>query len=236
MEIDPTRQKLVRFIKAAQQGKYYNPMETVGREAAIETTWLILGTESLLGALANEVRELRGVVSSRQGIREGRWKRQHKIKSAIGKSDRSALWAIAQEIGMNAALWGRFLATAIPADMQDEMHGWSIEEWTNFLKVKAADLMAREPRASTSEFVHDVPTTPSVPESVLTKVAERLPKQPWPTGIHKQVAEELDLTSGEVSAAIQELIRRGQFHHQVDGVVLVPASDPQNGQAVRKTD
>jgi hypothetical protein len=36
LDIDPTTQRLVRFIRAAQEGKFYNPMEAVGREAQIE--------------------------------------------------------------------------------------------------------------------------------------------------------------------------------------------------------
>ncbi len=54
MDIEPTRQKLSRFLHAAKEGKYYNPMESVGREAAIENTSLLLSEESMLGALAKE--------------------------------------------------------------------------------------------------------------------------------------------------------------------------------------
>lgn len=226
MEIDPTRQKLVPFIKAAQEGRYYNPMETVGREAAIETTSLVLGEESLLGALANEVRELRGVITARQ-TEQGKWKRRHKIKAALGKTHRPALWSIAQQIGLDATLWGRFLATAIPAEMQEEMHGWSFDDWTNYLKMKAPDLVANakarrspEPVQSDSEAVQT--NDAGVSEELLDKIAMLLPKQPWPTGVHREIAEKLSLPAKQVSAAIQELIRRGKFYNQIEGIVMVP--------------
>jgi hypothetical protein len=53
MDIEPTRQKLNRFIRSAQDGRYYNPMESVGREAAIDASSLVLGEES--GAVASDV-------------------------------------------------------------------------------------------------------------------------------------------------------------------------------------
>jgi hypothetical protein len=57
-------------------------------------------------------------------------------------------------------------------------------------------------------------------ESLLSRVAAALPEQPWPTGVHKSVAAELGLSNGTVSDAIQLLIQRGQFRHQVGGRVL----------------
>jgi hypothetical protein len=74
LDIEPTRIKLVRFIRAAQEGRYYNPMEAVGREAAIDTTSLVLGEGSMLAALAKEVKELRGAVLSSHERTNWRWK------------------------------------------------------------------------------------------------------------------------------------------------------------------
>ncbi len=71
-------------------------------------------------------------------------------------------------------------------------------------------------------------TTPSsaakvvVSEETLEKVRFAMPKQPWPTGAHHAVAEKLGLQPSEVRRAVSELIRRGAFHHQIDGVVYVP--------------
>jgi hypothetical protein len=219
MEIDPARQKLIRFIKAAQQGRYYNPMESVGREAAIETTSLMLGEDSLLGALAKEVKELREVVSAGRVSSEAKWKRRHKVKTALRRTDRPALWAIAQGAGLNTTLWGRFLATAIAPEMQEEMNGWSFEDWTNYLKAKAPELLAsaQERKDAVAE---DIPLARQISEEVLEEVAKTLPAQPWPSGVHRTVAEQLGTPPKTVQAAIQELIRRRRFSHQIDGVVL----------------
>jgi hypothetical protein len=224
MEIDPTRQKLIKFIKAAQQGRYYNPMDSVGREAAIETTSLILSEDSLLGALTSEIRELRDVVTSRRTSSENKRKRRHKIRVALGKANRSALWGVAQEIGLSPGLWGRFLATIVPPEMHEEMHGWSIEDWINYLKVKAPELLegAREENNSASD--ETPPLAHKIPEDVLEKVENLLPAQPWPTGVHKEVAEQLNLPIKLVSSAIQELIISGKFFHQIDGIVITNSS------------
>jgi len=56
-----------------------------------------------------------------------------------------------------------------------------------------------------------------IPE--LELIQKALPSQPWPTGIHKTVAQQLGLSTSAVSYAIQVLISRGVFSHQRNGVV-----------------
>jgi hypothetical protein len=225
MEIDPARQKLIRFIKAAQQGRFYNPMETVGREALIETTSLVLGEDSLLGALASEVRELREVVNARRLNAEAKWRRRHNVKSVLGKTNRSALWAVAQQIGLNPVLWSRFLATAVTPEMQEEMHVWSFDDWTNYLKAKTPEILANA-KERTEPVGDDIPFAKPFPDLLLEEIAKRLPEQPWPVGIHKQIADQMNLTPAAVSKGIQELIRRGKFSHQIDGILV---EKPNNG-------
>lgn len=58
----------------------------------------------------------------------------------------------------------------------------------------------------------------------LDLIAEKLPQQPWPTGIHKRVAQQLGLPNLLVSRAIQELIKRGVFLPQMDGKIYAPIS------------
>src|SRR6266568_7903009 len=59
VDLDANKKKLVTFIHAAQQGKFYRPMEAVGRMATIQAASESLGEDSLLRALAQEVRDLR---------------------------------------------------------------------------------------------------------------------------------------------------------------------------------
>lgn len=60
---------------------------------------------------------------------------------------------------------------------------------------------------------------PGIPidENIVLRVKESLPMQPWPKGVHKVVAERMGCKPRTVSAAIQELIRRGVFKQQIDG-------------------
>lgn len=63
-----------------------------------------------------------------------------------------------------------------------------------------------------------------VSEETLQKVRGALPPQPWPTGAHLSAAQQLGLQPSEVRRAVSELIKRGEFHPQIDGVVYVPSS------------
>lgn len=56
-------------------------------------------------------------------------------------------------------------------------------------------------------------------EKTIQLVNANLPKQPWPIGVHKQMASLLNIPTAEVYAAINELISRGLRYKQVDGVV-----------------
>ncbi|MGA3317199.1 MAG: hypothetical protein ABSC64_12275 [Candidatus Korobacteraceae bacterium] len=59
---------------------------------------------------------------------------------------------------------------------------------------------------------------------VMEKVRAALPEQPWPKGTARRVAAVLGLPFHEVSEAIQEMIRIGQFKMQVDGQLYEPVS------------
>ena len=57
-------------------------------------------------------------------------------------------------------------------------------------------------------------------EALISRVQENLPAQPWPSGVHKVIAQQLCVSNGTVSHAIQVLIQRGVFKQQINGVVL----------------
>lgn len=59
-----------------------------------------------------------------------------------------------------------------------------------------------------------------IPEDVVKAVTAKMPKQPWPRGMHKKIACELSLSNKDVSSAIAILISRGVFKNQRDGVIL----------------
>lgn len=59
-------------------------------------------------------------------------------------------------------------------------------------------------------------------EDVIELVKDLLPQQPWPIGTHFHISEKAGLDKKYVQSAIQELIRRGVFQNQTDGVVYSP--------------
>lgn len=59
-----------------------------------------------------------------------------------------------------------------------------------------------------------------VPEEVISLVQREMPLQPWPKGVHKEVAKRLGLSNVKVSDAINVLIVRGVFKDQFDGKVF----------------
>jgi hypothetical protein len=54
-------------------------------------------------------------------------------------------------------------------------------------------------------------------EEFLEQVDALLPRQPWPIGIHKEIADKLKVTNGRVSRAIYHLIRKGKRLDQKGG-------------------
>lgn len=67
---------------------------------------------------------------------------------------------------------------------------------------------------------------PKLDEQLIESVRVQLPKQPWPKGTHKMIADKLKLKQGLVYSAINELIRRGVFNPQINGKLYVPAQPP----------
>lgn len=64
-------------------------------------------------------------------------------------------------------------------------------------------------------------TVPAAPltEATIQLVKRELPEQPWPKGISKDIATKLGISHTEVRRAVKELIKRGVFKPQANGVV-----------------
>jgi hypothetical protein len=60
---------------------------------------------------------------------------------------------------------------------------------------------------------------PELSEEIIQEVQKAMPPQPWPKGTHKNVIETLGTSREVFNRAVQELIRRGVFHPQVDGKI-----------------
>ena len=57
-------------------------------------------------------------------------------------------------------------------------------------------------------------------DEIIEQVSNHLPSQPWPTNIHKTIAQELNLPDEIVSNTIGYLIYSKKFNHQVYGYVF----------------
>jgi Zn finger protein HypA/HybF involved in hydrogenase expression len=67
------------------------------------------------------------------------------------------------------------------------------------------------------------PTPPKIlPEDIVDKVSEALPKQPWPKGTSQEVAHRLGISANDMRRAIDTLVSKGVFKVQVDGVLYDP--------------
>jgi len=71
---------------------------------------------------------------------------------------------------------------------------------------------------SRSGIIEKKPAT--VNEELIASVKDSLPEQPWPKGVHKDIAKKIDSSNRKVSAAINILIQRKEFFDQKDGVIL----------------
>jgi hypothetical protein len=65
-----------------------------------------------------------------------------------------------------------------------------------------------------------------IDDAFIQEVCDALPDQPWPKGIHSDVAKRLGTSGSKVQKAISALIKAGTVKPQVDGVVIEgPSSD-----------
>jgi hypothetical protein len=216
VDLETNRKRLVTFIHAAQQGRYYRPMDAVGRIATIAAASESLGEDSLLRALAQEVRDLRISVMQVASHREPKRLRDYvpTVKKLIrGKVFRKELYPYFQAIGGDTATWAKLLRAQISQERVAQMQDWGIDEWKQFIATRWEEIKIN-------------PTSPmalGLDEDIITAAKEFLPAQPWPSGVHKELAEKLGLTPAQASKYIQELIRRGEFMDQVDGQLFPPS-------------
>jgi hypothetical protein len=115
-----------------------------------------------------------------------------RVKSILGKDKKSVLWAFAQEVGLDSTTWGKFLGSTVSPEVADEFQGWSIDEWKRYLQQKAPELIDAE-KDRLEKRAKNEEAKAKAYEHMLETVVAILPPQPWPAGIHKEVADKLDI-------------------------------------------
>lgn len=88
---------------------------------------------------------------------------------------------------------------------------------THVLKCGDCEAYIRISRAMTGLRISVGP--PDLTDKMVENVRHALPLQPWPKGIHREVATSLDLPPNIVQRAIKRLISSGAFMDQYEGVL-----------------
>lgn len=73
------------------------------------------------------------------------------------------------------------------------------------------------------------PQNVEITEELLDKVKNATPNQPWPEHVHKAIAEKIGISNRTALRCLTELIERGIFNPQINGIVYVKSD------LVRKT-
>lgn len=247
LAVDVVRKKLVAFLIAAGEGKYYRPMEAVGRQATIDLASVSLGSDSILGALTQEVHALRETFTTfdARKLPPARRAKVHALKALIRKKNlRKPLYRAFENAGVSPSNWGKLLHI-IPSDAtKDEIPRWGIEDWIAYMSREAQELGILDPGVQVE--VPELESESSVDQTTESKQGElldsetlelirkALPEQPWPKGTHRNIAADLGLSARHVSAAISHLISAGICFPQIDGVVYVPRAA--NAEEARESD
>jgi len=214
VDLETNKRKLTAFIRSAEQGNYYKPMDAVGRTATISAASQELGEDSLLRALTEEIRELKDTFQSSSQHRHAKRQKNQTptVKNLIaGKVFRKDLYPYFIKQGGDASAWARILRTQIDPASVDTIKDWSEQDWKRFIS-QTWGQMREEHLASKPEFLFD--------EEILQNVMEMLPEQPWPQGIHLEIADKLQVKPTLASKYVGELIKRGHFRKQSDGEVV----------------
>ncbi len=213
---ETNKNKLIAFIKSAEVGKYYKPMEAVGRYATIEAASASLGEDSIIGALVREVRDLRGTVASVVHYKQYRSPRPSKstIKKLLRKKPfRKDIYSYYIKSGGDPTLWAQILhdeASNIFVTIADE---WGFEDWKSYIKEKI-DEQRSHPSATPFNDAS------MLSEELIENIRHELPEQPWPTGTSKEICTKLNISSNLYKKAVKDLINRGVFKRQINGVLV----------------
>lgn len=123
IDVPVNRDRLTKFLREASIGNHYRPMDAVGRAATLERAEERLGPETVLGALVEEVRELRSRISfGRRGADTTR----ARLKGALGDNDqRNEIRRQFLLSGGTQPEWDRLMSQKIDHDLAATLGGSS---------------------------------------------------------------------------------------------------------------
>jgi len=214
-DIENAKRLLTAFIMAANEGRYYNPMEAVGRVAALDTATIGLEEGSIVRALVEEVRDLRTSLSHINKSQKSHFsrKRPSTVKRAMGSGIRSEVWKNVSELEVDPATWGRFLSMHMDEAQFELAKNWAAQEWVQFFNQHRPVNWVSSKSSVLSESA-------DIPDAFLELVDDLMGPQPWKKGQAREVAEKLEVTNSSIANAVKKLIKLGRRNNQNGGVVF----------------
>jgi hypothetical protein len=175
LDLEVNRSELVAFIKAAESGNFYRPMEAVGRVAELEAASDSLSQDSVLGALVNEIRDLRERVTAVARFPKAVRPRPFVVRNLLTGEKRALrrqVYNAYVEAGGSPQSWSKVLQIELPSAAHAVMASWSYAEWKDFVK----QLAIEKPRPSQEADNAEVLAEPASQEesNSTTSIAEDL--------------------------------------------------------------
>jgi hypothetical protein len=230
LDIELNKRKIVAFVQAAAEGKYYRPMDAVGRMATIAAAAESLGEDSILSALVQEVRDLKGSLNSvvNGARREISWDSTLSVRTMLRqrpKVFRSALFTFFESVGGTSHHWSQVLKKRVSVEFAQAAQSWVEEDWKQYVQRELVALpptprKAPPPESPTAVAAPVAPAPPALDEGLIERVRSALHPQPWPKDTHKAVIAQLGISAHEYKKAVAALTRRGVVKQQIDGVLF----------------
>lgn len=228
LDIDANRKKIVSFIQAAAAGKYYKPMEAVGRVATLAAASEGLEKDSVLAALVQEVKELKSSVHSvvENPRRQVDVLTPHTVRSLLGtKTLRKSMYSYVVELGGAGPDWNQIMRQHVSPEFAQAAKAFNEESWKSFMEA-ALRVRPTSKRKSTTKLKQPelpllVPNQQRKPldDNIVKLVFAALPEQPWPKDTHKEVRSKLNITGSQYTRSVEALINSGRFKRQINGAL-----------------
>ena len=105
------------------------------------------------------------------------------VKKVIqGKVFRKELYPHFQELGGDPSSWATLLRTQPNQDQLSAMSDWNADDWKKYIATRWKEMQEASSLSGT-------PPSFGLDESLLAAIKELLPAQPWPSGIHRDIAD-----------------------------------------------
>lgn len=168
VDVPLNRERLVRFIREAEQGNFYRPMEAVGRVANLALAEESLDRGSVLRNLIREVRDLRQTQSHQVRRAFVRPAKPITIKNIFGdNAGRKLFFKTFTEAGGSNDQWNYLLSTPLTAEFEAKAAGLDAQAKESFVLAMASSLasgVADRPAISrlVASYFEDISRTPDL--------------------------------------------------------------------------